>query len=279
MSIMSPQQYRPSSRSWVKLWVNEWLTGTVRWQLTPQQRSIWADLLALAGRSRYPGLVCSGETNGVLSPFPMDYLCSVFRCSEPDVQEAFRLFVEQGRIVIDGTGVIQIVSWDKYQSEYQQKRQRTVYKNATQSLPNVRRKSSVEVEVEGDGDKKRKPRPSLESAEFKAFWELYPKKVAKVEAVKAWEKMTLFTEPALILQGLERWKQSEQWQEMRYIPYPATFLNQRRWSDEVPSGKVVSKHEQSQRNTLEAARRTMERHGDASSGGVRSALPGGTDRT
>lgn len=148
----------------MKLWVNEWLTGTVRWQLTPQQRSIWADLLALAGRSRFPGIVCSGETNGELSPFPMDYLCSVFRCSEADVSEAFRLFVEQGRIVINKIGVIQIVNWEKYQSEYQQKRQRTEYRNSPKSLSNVRTKSSVEVEgeVEVEEEKRDKTRAATQ---------------------------------------------------------------------------------------------------------------------
>jgi hypothetical protein len=149
---MTPQQYRPSSRSWIKLWVNEWLTGTVRWQLTPQQRSIWADLLALAGRSRFPGIVCSGETNGTLEPFPMDYLCSVFRCSLKDAKAAFELYKAQGRISIDKTGVIQIVNWDKYQSEYQQKRQRTAYK-AAKSISNVRKKSAVEVEGDKEGEK------------------------------------------------------------------------------------------------------------------------------
>lgn len=154
MSAMSTKQYRPSRRSWVKLWVNEWLTGTVRWQLTPQQRSMWADLLALAGNSRFPGIICSGETNGILDPFPMDYLCSVFRCAEADVLAAFDLFKKQSRIVINEAGVIQIVNWDKYQSEYQLKRQRRTYNEPRRSdgQANVHRKSrkTPPEEVEGE---------------------------------------------------------------------------------------------------------------------------------
>lgn len=167
---MSQTQFRPSRRSWVKLWVNEWLTGTVRWQLSPSQRAMWADLLALAGYSRFPGIVCSGETNGQLEPYPMDYLCTTFRCKERDVREAFQLFETQGRIRIDPNLVIHIVNWEKYQSEYQQKRQRTRYRNAAESQPKLHSKSVVEVEGEVDVDaKKPKPsaRPSLD--EVKAY--------------------------------------------------------------------------------------------------------------
>jgi hypothetical protein len=41
-----------------------------------------------------------------------------------------------------------------------------------------------------------------------------------------------------MLAGVERWKQTEQWQKEggQFIPYPATFLNQRRWEDE-PAGE------------------------------------------
>lgn len=35
---------------------------------------------------------------------------------------------------------------------------------------------------------------------------------------------------------MERWKRSADWQRDggRFIPYPATFLSQRRWEDELP---------------------------------------------
>ena len=46
-----------------------------------------------------------------------------------------------------------------------------------------------------------------------------------------------------ILKGLNNYKETEQWQKDngKYIPNPATFLNQRRWEDsfEVDEGDVV----------------------------------------
>lgn len=155
MSAMSPQQYRPSRRSWIKLWVSEWLDGTVRWQLTQQQRAMWTDLLALAGYSRFPGYVTPGTDGDGLIGYPMQHLASVFRCSMAEASETLQVLENQGRITIDKNGVIKIVNWDKYQSEYQQKRQRTHYNKSAKGVRNVRNKSAktphqeVDVEVEG----------------------------------------------------------------------------------------------------------------------------------
>ena len=37
-----------TSRTWVKLYCDQWLSGSLRGE-TPELRGIWADLLALAG--------------------------------------------------------------------------------------------------------------------------------------------------------------------------------------------------------------------------------------
>lgn len=71
---------------------------------------------------------------------------------------------------------------------------------------------------------------------FDSFWKEYPNRVAKQDAVKAWKKLKV--DPELlekIMTGLSRWKASDEWSRDggRYIPHPATWLNGRRWEDEV----------------------------------------------
>lgn len=73
-------------------------------------------------------------------------------------------------------------------------------------------------------------------ADFKAFWAEYPRKVAKQDAEKAWLKL----KPdeallAVMLKALEAQKKSEEWRRDKgqYIPYPATWLNGKRWNDET----------------------------------------------
>jgi len=76
--------------------------------------------------------------------------------------------------------------------------------------------------------------PFLENS-FNAFWACYPKKVDKQEAKKAWRKIKPNAELAdEIMSGLQKWTESYDWlkDDGRYIPYPATWLNKRRWEDE-----------------------------------------------
>lgn len=70
---------------------------------------------------------------------------------------------------------------------------------------------------------------------FDRFYALYPRKVGKQAARRAWEKL----KPDLLLcsqmsQALKRQIASEEWQRDggRYIPHPSTWLNGRRWEDE-----------------------------------------------
>ena len=72
---------------------------------------------------------------------------------------------------------------------------------------------------------------------FNQFWTAYPKRVAKQSAVKAFEKLKP-DEKLLeaMLKAIESQKESKQWEKDggAFIPYPATWLNQRRWEDELP---------------------------------------------
>ena len=70
--------------------------------------------------------------------------------------------------------------------------------------------------------------------QFILFWYRYPKKVAKREAQRAWARLSsqdraecLARLPAMVA----HWQLSGTLR--RYIPHPSTFLNGRRWEDEL----------------------------------------------
>ena len=71
---------------------------------------------------------------------------------------------------------------------------------------------------------------------FTEFWEAYPRKEAKKNALAAWRKLKI-APPLMadIMYGLRKWTTSDQWTRDggRYIPLPATWLNGRRWEDEI----------------------------------------------
>ena len=69
---------------------------------------------------------------------------------------------------------------------------------------------------------------------FARFWDAYPRKVAKQRAVAAWNKLRPDAQLTnCILSTLNKQKATEMWQKGVGIPYPATYLNQERWTDEV----------------------------------------------
>lgn len=79
-----------------------------------------------------------------------------------------------------------------------------------------------------------------EPPDFKLFWMAYPKKVGgRKHALKAWLKARDRPHIDIVLNAIERQKQSEQWRKNdgAYIPHAATWLNQGRWADEVKEQK------------------------------------------
>ena len=75
------------------------------------------------------------------------------------------------------------------------------------------------------------PRPT--ELGFEPFWKPYPKKRHKPAALRAWKAVDGARHLEAIVAGVERWKDSEQWQ-LGKIEDPSTFLRQRQWEDLVP---------------------------------------------
>lgn len=79
---------------------------------------------------------------------------------------------------------------------------------------------------------------------FDKFWLIYPKKIGKGDAEKSFLKVNPSEELfARILSAVAEQKLSDQWKREggRYIPNPATWLNQKRWGDELKADEPVSK--------------------------------------
>lgn len=75
-----------------------------------------------------------------------------------------------------------------------------------------------------------------QSEMFERFWKAYPRHDAKAPARKAWMRLKPDIQLCRTMAAaLEQQKQSEGWQRDngRYIPMPATWINQRRWEDEL----------------------------------------------
>lgn len=84
---------------------------------------------------------------------------------------------------------------------------------------------------------------------FDLFWSAYPKKKAKGDAEKAWAKVKPdHALSELIIAAVLAQKLSEDWTKDggKFIPHPASWLNAKRWEDEVTPAPTVIGHQQIQ---------------------------------
>ena len=86
---------------------------------------------------------------------------------------------------------------------------------------------------------------------FELFWCRYPNKKSKAAAEKAWGKLKVDEELfAEIRTALEYQKKTPQWKQEggKYIPHASTWLNGRRWEDEIED--ILPDNEQSPENRI-----------------------------
>ena len=69
---------------------------------------------------------------------------------------------------------------------------------------------------------------------FDEFWLIYPRRVAKIAARRAFEKAVRVAAPAQIFEGVRRYVQAikDDRTELHYVAHPASWLNAGRWDDE-----------------------------------------------
>ena len=195
----------------------------------------WIKLLTLAGKTNDSGTIYLTET----IPYTEDMLSTICRRPLQIIRLALQTFEKLEMIAVEN-GIINIVNWEKHQNieRLQQIREQT--RTRVARFREKQRLLSEPVtlrnaEVTQQNKNKNKNIYMLKNG-FNLFWERYPKKLAKRDAEKAFAKIKpdekLFN---LILEKLELYKQSEAWLKDggQFIPYPATWLNGRRWEDEI----------------------------------------------
>jgi len=128
---------------------------------------------------------------------------------------ALNLLQEIGYVQVENSEVI-VPQWDKRQSEYCQKRVRT-----------------LSGETPPRGEESRRDKKRIYSVAFNDFWEHYPRKQNKKKAYDSWAKQKLDDRSKELIAAIQKQTQTiYKGQEMRYIPHGATWINQKRWEDD-----------------------------------------------
>lgn len=105
----------------------------------------------------------------------------------------------------------------------------TVYKLCISEHMHTSSSADMHTSISADMPTLTVTEPSKESnGQFDEFWHLYPRKVAKAKAEKAWRNLTK-TDKKAALMSVTTWPFSA---ETRFIPHAATWINQKRWEDD-----------------------------------------------
>ena len=243
------------------------LASTI-WRSSDTTRLVWITLLAMADRNG----VVEGSVPG-LADFARvslpDCVMSLKELQAPD--EWSRSKVDQGRRIREIDGGWFLINYGEYRKKLSQDERREYLKlkqreyrqrNRKQVLTHVNNVSDkqtmlTQAEAEAEADKKeqalsnqpaQKTKQALRklssaNADFEAFRQAYPvsRRTGGKDAKNAWKqaiKGRNGNHLSVMLTALEQHKRSEQWQIPKLIPLMTTWLNQERWTQVLPEGRI-----------------------------------------
>ena len=108
---------RGQRRTWIKLHITGMLHGSVRWQLSAEERATWVDLLCLAGECSKEGKICDNDGR----PYPLDFVANQLNIPIVLLTGTIEKCKKEGRIT-DKSGLLSITNWKLYQSEYERQK-------------------------------------------------------------------------------------------------------------------------------------------------------------
>ena len=208
--------------------------------LTPLTRGIWIDMLCFMWRS---------PNRGKLEMTYQQY-ARLLSCTEQEIETAINeLSVTCNANVTICNKIVTVINRRMYREESERISTRYRVANFRKRKSNgiVTPPSSVSVSVtKKKSIEKKILKTIIYSESFLKFYEVYPCKVSKQEAFNSWSKLNPDEEltnkiiNAIIQQiSLNMINTTE----LKYCPLPATWLNQRRWEDEVEQQEAPSRRD------------------------------------
>ncbi len=179
-------------------------------------------------------LAMAGERNdGGYIPYSEEELAALLGFDLPTVRMGMKA-MESRQMIDFEDGIFHITNWDKYQSV--DGMEKIKEQNRIRKANQRERQRQKALEAASAAPALPEPKETKQSAmdrRFERWYKTYPKKVGRGAAEKAFAKYKPDDELTdTMIRAVEAQKHSRSWKE-GYIPNPATWLNQKRWLDEV----------------------------------------------
>jgi hypothetical protein len=195
-------------------------------------------------RLLFIGLWCLADREGRLEDRPKQIKMEIFPADDVNIDASLAELAAAGFITryrICDRAYLQVVNFLKHQNPHHREPPSTI---PATDAPRTESRPATEPSVNGKaehgpGGAKPARRKSGEAGEgFAEFWAEYPKKVAKCDAIAAWNKLA--PDAAIretILADVRKRRQTPDWtkENRKYALHAATYLNGCRWEDELPA--------------------------------------------
>lgn len=232
-----------SSRPWYKRYPSDFVSGT--FMLTAEEKGVYAVLLDLM------------YDRGAPIPDDAQELGRVCGCSTRRFKQVRDKLSSVGKITLKD-GLISNNRFEK-QVKKEENEHEKLSENAAKSHLK-RAENSTEAKEINDLEKKgqeHNQKPDTRSqkerdsslplgdpveADFDEWYALYPHKVGRGAALKAYRAARKKTGKGELLDAVKRFSaaKARDGTEKRFIPHPATWLNGERWADEAPAPQANS---------------------------------------
>lgn len=100
---------RGKTYDWIPLWRQKWLWGSTRIELNPGERSVWVDLLCIAGND--DGFIRANPE----TPYGREQLAGMLCLPLELLNSAIEKCIKYGKLGMDDGGILRVLSWEDYQ--------------------------------------------------------------------------------------------------------------------------------------------------------------------
>jgi len=211
--------------SWHRQIMNHWLYKEKR---VFSRYEAWLDIVMLANHQD-ARFVFGGELVEVVRGQKITsirQLCDRWGWSNTKVKNFLKLLEDDGMIVVNSDTKKTLITVEKYDFFQGQDDSEATGKRHASDTETTRKHTNNNV------NKVNKEKKEIYTPQFDEFWSVYPRKVSKTDAAKAWNTLIKSgTSIDEIITATRNYATECQGKEMQFIKHAATFLKNDRWKD------------------------------------------------
>jgi len=197
------------------------------------------DIVSLSPLARllYIALWCESDKEGRMVWKPITFKLRYMPGDNCDIHELCKELLDRGLVKLYDDGLAYIPSFAAHQHINPRETASQLPEPQIKARVGTRQARVVtgaNLDLHVQGGREGKGREGIDDASaFDSFWTAYPKKEAKPVAERAFKAAKINGNLPEVLKDIESRSGGGDWQKEngKFIPMPATYLNQRRWED------------------------------------------------